>query len=167
MVSPLLGYYGTWILQRINQYLRVTMIERAEHLSLRYHSHARAGDAIYRVYQDSAMITNVVHRMVLDPIMATGFLIFSLFVVCLFSPALGVLYIVGIVPIVWLVVWFTPRLQWRSRVARAANSDLTSRIQENSKNKPQVLEAVDVRFSRRDGRKPVQCDLVLNTAMMS
>ncbi|MCY3837869.1 MAG: hypothetical protein OXH09_04350, partial [Gammaproteobacteria bacterium] len=52
-----LHYYYTWIIQRINQRLRVTMVEKAEHLSLRYHSHARTGDAIYRVYQDSAMVT--------------------------------------------------------------------------------------------------------------
>ena len=47
-ISPAINYYRTWILQRVNQYLRVTMVERAEHLSLRYHSHARTGDAIYR-----------------------------------------------------------------------------------------------------------------------
>ena len=52
-------YYMTWIFQRINQHLRLAMLERAEHLSLKYHSDSRTGDAIYRVYQDSATITNV------------------------------------------------------------------------------------------------------------
>lgn len=42
-LSPAVEVYKTWILQRINQNLRVTMIERAEHLSLRYHVQARAG----------------------------------------------------------------------------------------------------------------------------
>ena len=60
--SQLLGYYGTWIWHCINQNLRVAMIERAEHLSLKYHSHARVGDAIFRVYQDSSMIINVVQQ---------------------------------------------------------------------------------------------------------
>ena len=129
-LNPVVDYYGTWILQRINQYLRVTMIERAEHLSLRYHSHARTGDAIYRVYQDSAMITNVVKQALLQPVMASGFLVFSFLVVFLFSPVLGVMFLVGLLPILWLIIWFTPRLQWRSRQARATNSDLTSRIQE-------------------------------------
>ena len=129
-LNPLVEYYGVWVLQRINQHLRVTMVERAEHLSLRYHSHARTGDAIYRIYQDSAMITNVVNQMVFQPMMATGFLLFSLFVICVFSPVLGLMFLAGMIPIVWLVVWFTPRLQWRSRQARATNSDLTSRIQE-------------------------------------
>ena len=130
MLSPILDYYRTWILQRVNQFLRVTMVERAEHLSLRYHSHARTGDAIYRLYQDSAMITSVIERILLEPVIAVGQVIFSFLVLCLFSPALGLLFIGGIIPMLWLIVWYTPRLQIRSRRARTTNSDLTSRIQE-------------------------------------
>ena len=130
MLLPTIDYYRTWILQRVNQYLRVTMMERAEHLSLRYHSHARTGDAIYRIYQDSAMITSVIERIVLEPVVAMGHVVFSFFVIWLFSPILGGLYLAGMLPILWLVVWFTPRLQMRSRRARTTNSALTSRIQE-------------------------------------
>jgi hypothetical protein len=39
------------------------MMERAESLSLRFHDQSRTGDAIYRVYQDSATITNVLHSL--------------------------------------------------------------------------------------------------------
>ncbi len=130
MLTPTIDYYRTWILQRVNQYLRVTMMERAEHLSLRYHSHARTGDAIYRIYQDSAMITSVIEQIVLEPVVAMGHVVFSFFVIWLFSPILGGLYLAGMLPILWLVVWFTPRLQMRSRRARTTNSALTSRIQE-------------------------------------
>ena len=130
MMAPIVDYYRTWILQRVNQFLRVTMVERAEHLSLRYHSHARTGDAIYRLYQDSAMITSVIERIVLEPTIAIGHVVFSFFVICLFSLTLGFLFIAGIIPLLWLVAWYTPRLQIRSRRARRTNSDLTSRIQE-------------------------------------
>ncbi|MDE0452284.1 MAG: ABC transporter ATP-binding protein [Gammaproteobacteria bacterium] len=130
LLGPTIDYYRTWILQRVNQYLRVTMMERAEHLSLRYHSHARTGDAIYRIYQDSAMITSVVERAVLEPVVAVGHVVFSFLVIWLFSPILGGVYLAGMLPIIMLVVWFTPRLQIRSRRARTANSALTSRIQE-------------------------------------
>ena len=131
MLIPAADYYGTWILQRVNQFLRVTMVERAEHLSLRYHSHARTGDAIYRVFQDSAMITSVIERALIEPVVAIGQVLFSFVVICLFSPVLGGIYLAGIVPIVWLVAWFTPRLQIRSRLARASNGTLVSRIQES------------------------------------
>ena len=52
----LIPYYNMWIWQSINQNLRVAMIERAESLSLKYHDNARVGDAIFRVYQDSACL---------------------------------------------------------------------------------------------------------------
>ncbi len=130
MLGPTIDYYRTWILQRVNQYLRVTMMERAEHLSLRYHSHARTGDAIYRIYQDSAMITSIIERAVLEPVVAIGQVVFSFLVIWLFSPILGGLYLAGMLPVLVLVAWFTPRLQIRSRRARTTNSALTSRIQE-------------------------------------
>ena len=130
LLMPTIDYYRTWILQRVNQHLRVTMMERAEHLSLRYHSHARTGDAVYRIYQDSAMITSVIERVLLEPVVAVGQVVFSSFVIWLFSPILGVLYLAGTLPILMLVAWFTPRLQVRSRRARTTNSALTSRIQE-------------------------------------
>lgn len=126
----LLNYYFTWITQRINQHLRVTMIERAEHLSLRYHNHARTGDAIYRVYQDSAAITAVVDTVILDPINIGSKFLLALFIVWVFNPWLGLIAVLASIPIVAIVIWYTPRLQRLSRAARQANSDLTSRIQE-------------------------------------
>ena len=125
-----LHYYYTWIIQRINQRLRVTMVEKAEHLSLRYHSHARTGDAIYRVYQDSATITAIIDTAILDPINMIWKLALAFFILWLFNPALGLICILATVPIVVVVAWYTPRLQRLARLAREANSNLTSRIQE-------------------------------------
>ncbi len=123
-------YYQIWIAHRINQHLRVTMIERAEHLSLRYHSQARTGDAIYRVYQDSAMITQVIETLILDPALTTVLWTFSIVAVFLFSPVLGLVCLLASVPLIWLIVWYTPKFQRASRAARESSSNLTSRIQE-------------------------------------
>ena len=125
-----LHYYYTWIIQRINQRLRVTMVEKAEHLSLRYHSHARTGDAIYRVYQDSATITAIIDTAILDPINMIWKLALAFFILWLFNPVLGLICILATVPIVLVVAGYTPRLQRLARLAREANSSLTSRIQE-------------------------------------
>ena len=125
-----LHYYYTWIIQRINQRLRVTMVEKAEHLSLRYHSHARTGDAIYRVYQDSATITAIIDTAILDPINMLWKLAFAFFILWLFNPVLGFICILATIPIVLVVAAYTPRLQRLARLAREANSNLTSRIQE-------------------------------------
>lgn len=126
------SYYEMWIAQRINQHLRVTMIENAERLSLRYHSQSRTGDAIYRVYQDSAMISSIIDTVILDPINMIWNCLLAFLILWLFSPWLGALVVLAAVPIVAVVIWFTPRLQYRSWRARTSNSDLTSRIQEIS-----------------------------------
>ena len=55
-----LAYYQIWILQRVNQVLRVDLLERIQSLSLRFHAETRVGDAIYRLYQDSAMVTQLI-----------------------------------------------------------------------------------------------------------
>ena len=130
MIAPGVRVYGTWITQRINQSLRSRMIERAEHLSLRYHSHARTGDAIYRVYQDSAMVTAIIDTIILRPVIALGQMLFSFLVICMFSLVLGAVYLAAIIPVIWLLKVYMPKLQTRSRSARETNSALTSRIQE-------------------------------------
>ena len=44
-----LWYWQIWVLQRINQLLRVQLLERLQLLSLRFHSESRVGDALYRL----------------------------------------------------------------------------------------------------------------------
>lgn len=126
-----LTYYLTWILQRVNQDLRLAMLDAAVHLSLRYHDDAPVGDGIYRVYQDSAMVTNVVQNGLIAPATALVNLLVALVTVSLFAPWLGVLLLVAVVPSVFVARAFVPRLRRGSALARAANSALTSHIQES------------------------------------
>ena len=126
-----LPYYGTWIRHNINQSLRVAMIERAEHLSLKYHSHARVGDAVFRVYQDSAMIVNLIEGAIIGPLTMLFWMLLALFTVALLSPAVALTCIAVAVPVVWLTAKYTPRIRRRARANRMANSDLTSRLQES------------------------------------
>ena len=88
-ISVCVWYYMTWIFQRVNQHLRVEMLSRVEHLSLRYHSDSKTGDAIYRIYQDSATIVNVLLYMVISPLRVVAWATFGIVVLLLFSPALG------------------------------------------------------------------------------
>ena len=126
-----LPYYEAWIRHNINQNLRVAMVERAEHLSLKYHSHARVGDAVFRVYQDSAMIVNLLQEALIGPLTALFWTLLALVLLYLLSPAIALACIFVGVPMVWLTAVFTPRIRRRARENRLANSDLTSRLQES------------------------------------
>jgi ABC-type multidrug transport system fused ATPase/permease subunit len=125
-----LWYYQIWILQRINQILRVELVERFQALSLRFHSATRVGDAIYRLFQDSAMVTQLIDLLVLTPIFAVSRFVFSTAVVFAYSPRLALWLLLVWPPLVAFTAWFSRPLRLGFRAAREANSALTSRIQE-------------------------------------
>jgi len=130
LAGVLVWYYMTWIFQQINQQLRVEMLTNAEHLSLRYHNQARTGDAIYRVYQDSATITNVLRYMVLSPLRIVAWGGFGLVLLLMFSPWLGLFFLAATIPTYFLMSYFIPKVRTAAKLSRQCNSDLTSRIQE-------------------------------------
>lgn len=129
-VFTLIAMYKTWILQRVNQALRVDMVRNAEELSLRFHSTTAAGDGIYRVFQDSAMVTAVVDNIVVQPIIAVMTLFLQLTIAVLFSPWFAFLLFIASVTVLVLTVWYTPRLRSWSQAARRANAALFTRVQE-------------------------------------
>ena len=126
----LLAMYKVWILQRVNQDLRVAMVRNAEDLSLRFHSRTSAGDGIYRVFQDSAMVTAVVDHVVVQPIIAIAMIVLQLAVASLFSPYFALLMLVASAAVVAMALGLAPRLQTWSGAARRANAALFTRVQE-------------------------------------
>ena len=125
-----LVYYQVWILQRINQVLRLQLLDRLQTLSLRFHADSRVGDSIYRVYQDSAMVTNVIEMLLLRPPYQLFRIVVAAGVVTLLAPWLGLLLLLAFVPALALGYGFSNPLRQRFRRAREANSAVTSRIQE-------------------------------------
>ena len=124
-------YYGVWILQRLNQDLRMQMVDRLQVLSLRFHDQTRVGDTIYRTYQDSAMVTQVVQAFLLTP--AFALLRFAVLVIGLaaFAPRWALALVALWVPFVLAARALSVQLRHRFREARATNSALTSQIQES------------------------------------
>jgi len=133
LTTPLftgLFYYQVWILQRINQLLRVHLFERIHALSLRFHADSRVGDAIYRLYQDSAVVTQLIEVLFLTPLFAGARFLFSLVVVALFDPRLALVLALTWPPCLWLGRSMSRRMRVGFRRSREASSALTSRIQE-------------------------------------
>ncbi len=126
-----LRYYLVWILQRINQALRVAMIERLEWMSLAYHADNEVGDSVYRVTQDSAMVTQVLERMVVRPIAAIVGILANVAVITVFSPWLGLLCVLVALPVFGAFALFGRPLRRRSLWVREATADLASTIQES------------------------------------
>ncbi len=60
--------YAVWILQRISNLFRVNLYTRMQELSVRFHSEEKIGDAIFRMFQDSAAIPNVINGLIVQPL---------------------------------------------------------------------------------------------------
>ena len=122
-------YYNMWIMQGINQDLRLDLLSRWHQLSLNYHSDHRTGDSIYRIYQDSAMVTAVVgHLIGMTLAMMSYYSCVAL--VTLLSPWLGLIAAVLVAPALLWARWAMPHMRTRALVYRAATSDVTSTVQE-------------------------------------
>ena len=123
------SYYNIWIMQRINQDLRVALVERWHQLSLSYHNEHRTGDSIFRIYQDSAMVTAVIGHLIGITLALMSYYT-CVALVTLLSPWIGLITGLLVIPALLWARWAMPRMRVRTLVYRAATSDVTSTIQE-------------------------------------
>ena len=124
------SYYPTWVWQNVNHYLRVAMVERLEYLSLSFHHSNRAGDAIYRIYQDSSMVVNVLQEVIIGPLEDIRGLFIGILFLFAFDPILVLAVLGAFIPMTIVTAYATPIIRRLSIANRVANSDLTSRLQE-------------------------------------
>ena len=122
-------YYNLWIMQHINQDLRIALVERWHQLSMSYHSGHRTGDSIFRIYQDSAMVTSVIGHLIALTL-ASGSYVVCVVLVTLLSPWLGLMAASLLIPAFMWAYWAMPRMRVRALAYRAAASDVTATIQE-------------------------------------
>ena len=127
--AMMLGY-AVWILQRMSNLFRVNLYARLQELSLRFHSEEKIGDAIFRMFQDSAAIPQVIDGLVIEPIRFVPFAIANLVWLFMFNAAMGCIAL-ALLPIDFALAWFYGnRLRPAFRAEREAASLATSRIEE-------------------------------------
>ncbi|MDA0790615.1 MAG: ABC transporter ATP-binding protein [Proteobacteria bacterium] len=163
-------YYQSWVWQNVIHYLRVRMIEQVESVSLQFHSDARAGDAIYRVNQDSNQINSALQQVLIGPLLTIYNLLIAVAFVIGFAPLLMWVILAASIPMVMLTWFFTPRLRRRSIANRVANSDLTSRLQEtfaaNKIVKANRAEQIVLERFRRDSSRALNAALYYRFEMI-
>jgi ABC-type multidrug transport system fused ATPase/permease subunit len=125
----LLGYWRLWILQHVNQSLRLRLLDRLQSLSLRFHADNAVGDAIYRMHQDSAMVTRLIDVLVLVPLQNGGRLLLSLGAVAFMDPRLALALAICWPIMLFVGYRFSRPMRVSFRNAREHNSALTSLIQ--------------------------------------
>lgn len=163
-------YYPAWVWQNVNHFLRVAMVERLEYLSLSFHHTNRAGDAIYRIYQDSSMVVNVLQEVIIGPIEDLRGLFIGFIFLLAFDPILLGVVFLAFIPMAYLTAVGTPIIRRLAVANRVLNSNLTSRLQETFAAikifKANGTEAIaDERFER-DSAKALNAALYVRFGMV-
>jgi ABC-type multidrug transport system fused ATPase/permease subunit len=130
VIGVMLWYWVMTLLQRVNQHVRLLLLDRLQALSLRWHAESRVGDAVYRLYQDSAMVTQVLTVLLIQPTLAIGGYGVSVLVVGVVDPRLALVLVLASLPCLLVGGMVSARLRARFATARAANSALTATVQE-------------------------------------
>ena len=141
-------WYWIWILQRINQALRVGLYERMQMLSPRFHTVSRVGDSVYRLFQDSAMVTSIIEILFIRPLQFGLLYLVGLTAAFLLDPVLGLIVLLVWLPALVLGKWLSGRLRHYFRHARERNSVLVSRIQETL-NCLQVIKSCEAEYDQQ------------------
>ena len=129
-IGMIVPYYTVWIMQQINQDMRIALVRRWHQLPLSYHSDHRTGDSIFRIYADSAQVNAVIGRLV-ELSLSFWYYVYALFLLSFLSPTMGAIALSLIIPTIFWARWAMPRMRIRSLVYRSTTSDLTARIQES------------------------------------
>jgi ABC-type multidrug transport system fused ATPase/permease subunit len=122
--------YAVWILQRASNLFRVNLYARLQELSLRFHSEENIGDAIFRMFQDSAAIPQVINGLVIQPLRWLPFATANLVWLVLFDYRMAALA-AALVPANFLLAWaFSGPMRVGFRAERETAALATTRIEE-------------------------------------
>ena len=122
--------YAVWILQKISNLFRVNLFARFLELSLGFHSEEKIGDAIFRMFQDSAAFPQVINGLLMQPLRWLPFAVANLGWLAVFNQAMALIAL-ALIPADFALAWsFSGPLRRAFLRAREASALATSRIEE-------------------------------------
>ena len=129
VVGVLFGY-AIWILQRISNLFRVNLYTRMQELSVRFHSEEKIGDAIFRMFQDSAAIPNVISGLIVQPLIFIPAAIGSLLYLLWYDYPMALIAAL-LMPANFMLAWiFGDSMRAAFIVERETMARATTRIEE-------------------------------------
>jgi len=122
--------YGIWILQRMTNQFRVDLYARLQELSLRFHSEEKIGDAIFRMFQDSAAIPHVINGLIIQPLHVVPLVLVNILILAAFDYHVAAIA-AALIPINFVVAaLFAKPLRRAFLAERVATAQATTRIEE-------------------------------------
>jgi subfamily B ATP-binding cassette protein MsbA len=122
--------YGIWILQRMTNRFRVDLYARLQELSLRFHSEEKIGDAIFRMFQDSAAIPHVINGLIIQPLHVVPLVLVNIAVLAAFDYHVAAIAVALIPADLIVAALFAQPLRRAFLAERVATAEATTRIEE-------------------------------------
>ncbi len=122
--------YAIWILQRISNLFRVNLYTRMQELSVRFHSEEKIGDAIFRMFQDSAAIPGVIDGLIVQPLIFFPAAIGTILYLLWFDTRMA-LIVALLMPANFILAWlYANSLRTAFIAERETTAQATTRIEE-------------------------------------
>lgn len=122
--------YAIWILQKVSNLFRVNLYTQLQELSLSFHSEEKIGDAIFRMFQDSAAMPQVINGLLMMPIRWLPIAAAYLGWLMVFNYAMA-LVALALIPADFALAWTFGRALRRGFLrAREASALATIRVEE-------------------------------------
>ena len=122
--------YAIWILQRISNLFRVNLYTRMQELSVRFHSEEKIGDAIFRMFQDSAAIPSVIDGLIVQPLIFFPAAIGTILYLLWFDTRMA-LIVALLMPANFILAWiYADSLRKAFIAERETTAQATTRIEE-------------------------------------
>ena len=129
VIGVLLGY-AVWILQRISNLFRVNLYTRMQELSVRFHSEEKIGDAIFRMFQDSAAIPGVINGLIVQPLIIVPAATASILYLLWYDYRMALIAAL-LIPANFLLAWmFADSMRAGFIAERETTAHATTRIEE-------------------------------------
>jgi ABC-type multidrug transport system fused ATPase/permease subunit len=122
--------YVVWLLQRITNLFRVDLYSRMQELSVRFHGEEKIGDAMFRMFQDSAALPQVIDALILEPLMLTPIVLAELYWLARFNSSMALIAVIMIPAYLVLAIYYSPGLRRAFVGEREATAQATTRIEE-------------------------------------
>jgi ATP-binding cassette subfamily B protein len=122
--------YGIWILQRISNLFRINLYTRMQELSVRFHSEEKIGDAIFRMFQDSAALPSVIDGLIIQPLIFVPAALGSLLYLLLYDLRMALIAAL-LIPANVILAWlYAASLRTAFIGEREMTAQATTRIEE-------------------------------------
>jgi len=129
-LAMLLLGYAVWILQRVTNLFRVNLYARLQEMSISFHSREKIGDAIFRMFQDSASVPSVISGLILAPLSSLPGAIGNVIWLALFDYPMAAIAAVLIPANFIVAASYGKKLREAFRAERETAADATTRIEE-------------------------------------